>query len=224
MKKLFIILLSLILTISLFGCTSTNNKIDETEREDSEVSNTEHFNEVDTTTEAKDKEEAVSNDAEAKENIGSTITEIEITNEELENTKVIIGNTYKLNEYITDKSKMFDNGDYRLSFTNVQETEERTDPETINADKVIVLTYEYQNISIQDDFYTCYCWFKVKDSAGNELEMYPISRNNADRINIGQQGIGKSAYALNSDTNKVIVEYYGESSFDNLICKFELEW
>ena len=117
-----------------------------------------------------------------------------------------------------------DGGLYRIMFPKAVEVDERASGWETNPDRVIAIHYDYQNISVEkDDFYVCYCWFKVLDEKGNELTLYPLQRDKADRIKVGQQGYGLNGWELYNDSEKVFIEYYANGHFEGKpLAKFEI--
>lgn len=129
--------------------------------------------------------------------------------------------TYKLNEdiYVTNSS-----GKYRIKFTKISETSERNEFSDKQANRVVIIEYEYENISQEDDLYISEMDFKLYDKENNQLETYPLSTKYPSNISKGRKTTASVAYALNSDSNYIELEYYDNMFNSKANCKVVFEW
>ena len=129
--------------------------------------------------------------------------------------------TYKLNEdiYVTNSS-----GKYRIKFTKISETSERNEFSDKQANRVVIIEYEYENISQEDDLYISEMDFKLR-GPGNYLgETYTLSTKYPSNISKGRKTTASVAYALNSDSNYIELEYYDNMFNSKANCKVVFEW
>ena len=148
----------------------------------------------------------------------SSATVSSSSNEEKETTSV---KNYGINEdmYVTT-----DEGKYRLKITGIKETKERNEYSDKKANRVVIISYEYENISLQDDLYVSEMSFKVYDKEGNALETYPVTYKYADSIGTGRRASAEMAFALNSETNYIELEYYDNMFNSKSDCLIKIEW
>ena len=116
--------------------------------------------------------------------------------------------SYGLNEdvYITNS-----NGEYRLRIDKV-------------ANRVIIISYEYENISLNDDLYISSLDFKVYDKDNNILDTYPVTTEYPTSIGTGRKAKASEAYALNNSDNYIELEFYDNMCNSNSDCVFKLNW
>lgn len=128
---------------------------------------------------------------------------------------------YKLNEdiYITTNS-----GKYRIKFTKISETKERNQFSETKANKVVVLEYEYENISQDEDLFISELNYKLYDKENNQLETYPVSTKSGSSVSKGRKANASVAYALNSNNNYIELEFYDNMFDSKANCKVILEW
>ncbi len=130
--------------------------------------------------------------------------------------------TYKVGEdiYVTN-----DSDKYRLKITGVKETKERNEYSDKQAKKVIVVSYEYENISSDSDLYISSMDFKAYDKENNSLETYEvIDYKYPTEISQGRKTTAEMVFALNSDSNYMELEYYDNVWNSSSDCKIVLEW
>lgn len=129
--------------------------------------------------------------------------------------------TYGLNEdvYITN-----DSGEYRLKITKIKETSERNQFSDKEADRVVIISYEYENISLDRDLYISDYDFKVYDKDNNSLETYPVDIKYSDSVGVGRKSTGEMAFALNNDNNYLELEFYDNMWNSSSDCIFKLSW
>lgn len=130
-------------------------------------------------------------------------------------------NEYSLNQDIYVKNS---SGEYRLKFTGIRETSDRNEYSDVNADRVVIISYEYENISKEDDLYISDIDFKVYDKQGNILETYPVDYKYSDSIGPGRKTTAEAAYALNSIDNYLELEYYDNMFNSKSDCLVKIEW
>ena len=138
------------------------------------------------------------------------------------NTKSQTLSTYKLNDDIfINKST----GKYRVKFTKISETSYRNEFSDTKADRVVLIDYEYENISLDSDLYVSDAFnFKAYDKDNNKLETYPATLKYGDRISQGRKTTGTVAYALNNDNNYIELEFYDNTFNSKPDCKVIFEW
>lgn len=135
---------------------------------------------------------------------------------------VVTKKTYGLKEdiYITN-----DSGEYRLKITGVKETADRNEFSDIVAERVVIISYEYENISLNDDLYISDYDFKVYDADNNSLDDYPIyDIDYSDSVSVGRKSSGEMAFALNNSRNYLELEYYDNMWNSSSDCIIKLEW
>ena len=138
-------------------------------------------------------------------------------NSSTENTK----KSYGLNEdvYITNSS-----GEYKFKITGISETSDRNEFSDKVVNRVIIISYEYENISLEDDLSIDDWNFKIYDKDNNVMETYPVDTKYGDSIGQGRKATATVAYALNNDSNYIEVEYYDNMFNSKSDCVFKLEW
>lgn len=130
--------------------------------------------------------------------------------------------TYGLDDNITINST---SGDYRIKFTDVTETSNRNQFSDVEADRVIIIEYEYENISQDDSLYVSSLNFKVYDKDNNQLESYPATNTKyGGSVAKGRKATASVAYALNNDDDYIEIEYYDNMFHSNPDCKVEIRW
>lgn len=130
--------------------------------------------------------------------------------------------TYGLDDdiYINSTS-----GNYRIRFTDVTETSNRNQFSDVKADRVIIIEYEYENISYEDSLYVSSLNLKVYDKNNNQLESYPATNTKyGGSVAEGRKTTASIAYALNSDDDYVEIEYYDNMFHSTPDCKVVLRW
>lgn len=130
--------------------------------------------------------------------------------------------TYGMNEdiYITNES-----GKYRVKFTKIYETSERNQFWESQADRVVVLEWEYENLTIPEDLYVSELNFKLYDKDNNKLETYPSGDTKyGGSIGQGRKAISSEAFALNNTNNYIELEFYDNSFNNKPDCKVYIEW
>lgn len=129
--------------------------------------------------------------------------------------------TYKLNEdiYITNS-----HGKYRVKFTGITETEDRNEYSEKEANRVVLIEYEYENVDMDEDLYVSDINFKVYDKDNNSMETYPVDYKFPSNIGSGRKATASIAYALNNDNNYIELEFYDNCFNDKADCKVILEW
>lgn len=136
-------------------------------------------------------------------------------------TNTVEKKTYGVNEDVYVKN---DSGEYRLKITGVTETDYRNQFSDTVADRVIIISYEYENISVEDDLYVSDYDFKVYDADNNKLESYPADTIYGGYVGIGRKASASMAFALNNSANYVELEFYDNMWNSSSDCIFKLEW
>lgn len=130
--------------------------------------------------------------------------------------------TYKIGETVTVKNST---GEYKVKITGVKETSDRNEFSDVQAKKVILISYEYENVSYQGDLSVTDLEMKAYDKENNLLESYPATEAKyGNSVGVGRKSNGVLAYALNSDSKYVEIEYYDNMFNSSADCKFVLEW
>lgn len=128
---------------------------------------------------------------------------------------------YGLNEPVIVTTRT---GSYRLTFIGVTETSERNQFSDTQANRVILISYEYENINSEENIYIFDSHFKIYDNENNSLETYPVSDKAGESVSIGRKTNATMAYALNSNTNHIEIEHYSNMFNSKYDCIFEIEW
>ena len=122
--------------------------------------------------------------------------------------------------YITNNA-----GKYRVKFTNIEETTYRNQFHDGQADRVVILTWEYENLSIEDDLLVSDMLnFKLYDKDNNKLDTYPASVQYGGNVGKGRKTVSSEAFALNSQDNYIELEYYDNPFNSKPDCKIIIEW
>ena len=129
--------------------------------------------------------------------------------------------TYKLNDDINVKTN---SGEYRVKFTKIYETSYRNDFTDIKADRVVIIEYEYENISKEDDLSISDWNFKLYDKDNNKLETYPADYKPGGSVGKGRKTTGSVVYALNNSNNYIELEFYDNMLNSKPDCKVIFEW
>ena len=120
-----------------------------------------------------------------------------------------------------------ENGNYRVKITKVEETPKRykSSINPSNVKKVIIISYEYENLDLEDDLYVSSSDLKVYDKQNNILEQYyGLDEKSPNYISTGRKTNAQMVVASDSDDNYVEIELY-DNMFDNKpICKIVAEW
>ena len=195
MKKLLSMML--LSGICLFGCSN----IDEAE---------------DTQNPVQDQQESPVVESEKNNSpiVNDIIEKPVVETPEVEENRGQLGDTI----YITTPS-----GDYELTFTNAHYIDERNEYSTTMADKVIMLEYEYKNISYEDEYmdglFVCEgVDYKVYDGDGYLLETYPVTLTfYQDSVSKNRSSKGSEAFAVVGDQTHYEIEVA------DTIIEFDLE-
>ena len=135
-------------------------------------------------------------------------------------TKPVEEKSYKIGDEILIKK---DEGDYKLIITGVTETADRNEFSDKTPERVIIISYSYENMSQEDDLYISDMNFKAYDKDNNAMDTYPVSVEYPDSISTGRKATGQMAYGLDSAENYVELEFYDNYFLDS-DCKIILEW
>ncbi len=117
-------------------------------------------------------------------------------------------------------------GNYSVSVTAVYETAPDTDEASPpEAERVVVVVYEYKNDDIKNGLVIGSSHFKAYDKSGKELEEYP-QKNLFEPGEIGEEGTHTAsvAFALNNSENFIELEYYNDISSGNPDCVYKETW
>lgn len=128
---------------------------------------------------------------------------------------------YAIGETVNVKT---DDGEYNITITGVTETADRNEFSDVEAQRVIIISYTYENISYEDDLYISEMNIKAYDKGNTKLETYPASITYPDSISTGRNASASMAYALNNAENYIELEYYDNMFNSKADCKFILQW
>lgn len=132
--------------------------------------------------------------------------------------------TYSIGDTVTVHTNR---GDYSLKFTGVRETSKRNEFADENPQRVVILEYEYSNISFDSDVVVSYLYFRPYDKGGNALSQYPdTSIKHTTNISQGKTATASVAYGLNSSDNVITLDFYDITlqSPQKAECTFKLTW
>ena len=130
--------------------------------------------------------------------------------------------TLKLNEDAFVKNS---EGEIRIKFLSVKETSDRNQFSDIKADRVVIIEYEYENKTREEDVFISGMDFKVYDKDNNALETYPAGETKyPTSISTGRKTTASEAFALNNDNNYLELEFYDNLFASKADAKFILEW
>lgn len=118
-------------------------------------------------------------------------------------------------------------GKYSLKITSVYETTpQTTDANAPDADRVVVVIYEYSNDDIENGLVISSAHFKAYDKSGKELEIFP-QENLFEPGEISTLGTHTAsvAFALSgSSENYIQVDYYNDSASNTPDLVYEGIW
>lgn len=124
-----------------------------------------------------------------------------------------------------------DAGSYSLCITGVSETSDRNQFSDQQADRVVIIDYNFKNISHSTDFGDYHndelhigdFDFSMYDADGEILETYPANIKYAQAVSVGHKSSGQMAYALNNNQNYIEAEYH-DNIFMGSNFTIILEW
>lgn len=64
-------------------------------------------------------------------------------------------------------------GNYRLTFTEVVESDKRNEYADTQPERIVIVKYQYENVDCTQDITISYLYFRAYDSEGNLLDTYP---------------------------------------------------
>ena len=118
-------------------------------------------------------------------------------------------------------------GSYSLKITSVYETQpEPTDENAPDADRVVVVIYEYSNDDISNGLVISSAHFKAYDKSGKELKIYPQA-NLFEPGEISALGTHTAsvAFALSGNAeNYIQVDYYNDLASETPDLVYEGVW
>ena len=106
-----------------------------------------------------------------------------------------------------------------ITFTDAYYTDDRNQFSDTQADKVLIIVYEYKNLGCADGLWIMEGLdYTVYDGDGYSLETYPVSKPYyQDRVSIGRSTKGSEAFAVVGDKTHYEIEIGGA------IVEFDLE-
>lgn len=130
--------------------------------------------------------------------------------------------TYSVGESVSLKTST---GEYTVKIASVKETTYRNQFSEVKADRVILIEYEYENISYTNDLSVSEMNMKVYDKDSNLLESYPAKEvKYGAAVGTGRKSKGVAAYALNNENNYVEIDFYDNLFNAKADCRFKVEW
>lgn len=154
---------------------------------------------------------------------GNTDTSItQQTSDEKEEIKdEVKPETYKIGDSINVSTS---DGDYIFRIDAISETSERNQFSDIQADRVVIIDFSYENINMPENLYIFDSNFKAYDKDNNSLQTYPVSTTSGEQISAGRKTKGQMAFALNNQNNYIELEYYDNMYNDSRGCLIVIEW
>lgn len=118
---------------------------------------------------------------------------------------------YSIGDTVTVQT---DNGEYSFKINGVSETSDRNSYADTDPDRVILIDYEYENLSYAveyDNYYNDKLYlssgdFEFYDADGHSMDEYPISYEYPHSITPGHKTSGQMALGLDNDTNYIEME------------------
>lgn len=142
------------------------------------------------------------------------------------NAQGTVSEVNKLDEYHLNDDIFIESssGKYRLKFTNAYETDYRNMFENSNPDRVVIIEYEYENMTMESDLLVSDWDFKAYDNDNNKLDTYPASTKYGGSVSKGRKTTSSVAYALNNDNNYIELEHYDNMFNGKADCKVIINW
>lgn len=115
-------------------------------------------------------------------------------------------------------------GDYEITFTDAYFTDERNQFSDKQADKVLIIVYEYKNVSYVPDYtdglFICEgLHYQLYGEDGFSLETYPVSLPYyQDTVSVGRSSKGSEVFAVVGDQHHFEIELGS-----NVIVEFDVE-
>ncbi len=113
-------------------------------------------------------------------------------------------------------------GSYKFTITGVSETDYRDEYSDVDADRVIIIDYEYESIDYDDLWITEYD-VSVYDENGTACDDYYAPVTNAKKISAGRNTSGQMAFAITEGKNYAELELEGDYS-SGIVATYVLEW
>ena len=130
--------------------------------------------------------------------------------------------TASLNEEVEVSTEA---GEYTFKITGIHETDERNSFSDIEADRVVIIDYEYTNVDYTKDstLKITDTDFRLYDKDENSLDYYPVSYELPEEAAKGETKTAQMVLALNNDTNYIAVDYQYDF-FSDEVYRVEVEW
>lgn len=99
-------------------------------------------------------------------------------------------------------------GDYEITFTEAYFTDDRNQYSDTQADKVLIIVYEYKNVSYTNGLFICEgLHYQIYGEDGFGLETYPVSNPYyQDEVSEGRSSRGSEAFAVIGDQHHFEIE------------------
>ena len=103
------------------------------------------------------------------------------------------------------------NGDYEITFTDAYFTEYRNEFEELQPENVLVVEYEYTNISyeplIADGLYIMHGLdYQIYGQDGFSLDTYPYYPLDGDSVSVGRSSVGSDSFHVNNGQTHFEIE------------------
>ena len=103
------------------------------------------------------------------------------------------------------------NGDYEITFTDTYFTEYRNEFEELQPENVLVVEYEYTNISyeplIADGLYIMHGLdYQIYGQDGFSLDTYPYYPLDGDSVSVGRSSVGSDSFHVNNGQTHFEIE------------------
>lgn len=178
------------------------------------------------------KDDNIDNSSDKNNTDSSVQTDDSEIKSDTNNTKGKSSNQERKTYHIGDEILVeTDEGSYSLCITGITETSDRNQFSDKQADRVVIIDYQYENIShdtqfgdyYNDELYISDIDFSMYDADGNAMETYPTDIKYPQAVSIGHKSSGQMAYALNNDKNYIEAEYH-DNMFMGSDFTIILEW
>ena len=148
-----------------------------------------------------------------------TVTEPDSKDEKKEEAKEV--KKFGINETVLIETS---EGSYKLTITGITETKDRNMFSDVDPAKVVIISYDYENIDYADSVNISDFNFKVYDKGNNSLESYPADTKYSDSISPGRKASASVAYGLDNAENYIEIEFFDNMFSSKSDAIFALMW
>ncbi len=133
--------------------------------------------------------------------------------DEVEKEEII----YKIGDRV-----VFDD-EYALTIVGVTETEQRNEFSEKEVEQVLIIEYQYENLSSDDEIYISDMEFKLVDEGGNMMDTYPVEAfHSPEYTPKGTKTLASFAVGTTESSGSIVMHYYDNFFSSNSICSFNL--